>query len=445
MRRGCDGLPGDRGRDPARDPARAPAPAARAPCRARGRSERPRSAARWAPSRTLSPACSSAGAAILLVCARRSPRARYGSATTSGRPTCPRRRRSGTAARPTSRRAASVRVSATTRARTPPADTLTGGGRGVHRLPGGARGAHRDVGRSRYPRCSLLCSRRALGAGLERARDGERLGRSCSRARRCLAVPRRDLGHAAGARTCDSSKLYLWPLLVWTAATRRFAASSAGDRDRGRRSRSSLGQSIGFAGLTSITRISWTRSRSRTAIRSSPWRMHSGYDPAIGRVLTAIVGVGLLGAVVLSGRRGDDLRAFTYSIAAALVLTPVMWQHYLVLLLVPFALSRPRFSALWLVPIVIWLSPRDGTNGDRLPAVPSMVRCRRARRAAVGATAHFGRSRRGARVTAGKSTAVSEDAVAAGQGLAPALARVGRALCAPSAVRARRDVPRRAS
>jgi len=38
---------------------------------------------------------------------------------------------------------------------------------------------------------------------------------------------------------------------------------------------------------------------------------------------------------------------------AALVLTPILWLHYLVLLLVPIALARPRLSALWLVPLVM--------------------------------------------------------------------------------------------
>src|SRR5262249_12788009 len=64
-------------------------------------------------------------------------------------------------------------------------------------------------------------------------------------------------------------------------------------------------------------------------------------------------------AVVLA-RRGDDERSFICTIAATLALTPIVWLHYLTLLLVPMAIARPRLSALWFVPILLWVSPRPG-------------------------------------------------------------------------------------
>ena len=68
--------------------------------------------------------------------------------------------------------------------------------------------------------------------------------------------------------------------------------------------------------------------------------------------------------------------AFTYAIGGALVLFPVVWLHYLVVLAVPLAISRPRFSMLWLLPIILWVSPRAG-NGDGvetlLPAVVASI------------------------------------------------------------------------
>jgi hypothetical protein len=95
-----------------------------------------------------------------------------------------------------------------------------------------------------------------------------------------------------------------------------------------------------------------------------------------GRLLMAIGGGALLLTAILLGRRGDDRRAFTCAIAAALVLTPVVWMHYLALLAVPLALARPRFSAVWLLPIVLWVCPRS-ENGDGLqtflPAIVSAV------------------------------------------------------------------------
>ena len=37
-----------------------------------------------------------------------------------------------------------------------------------------------------------------------------------------------------------------------------------------------------------------------------------------------------------------------------------MWLHYLVALLVPLAILRPRFSAIWLLPVLLWVSPKPG-------------------------------------------------------------------------------------
>jgi hypothetical protein len=38
------------------------------------------------------------------------------------------------------------------------------------------------------------------------------------------------------------------------------------------------------------------------------------------------------------------------TIAAALAASPIVWIHYFLVLLVPLALTSPRFSWLWLVP-----------------------------------------------------------------------------------------------
>ena len=48
--------------------------------------------------------------------------------------------------------------------------------------------------------------------------------------------------------------------------------------------------------------------------------------------------------------RMRDRRSFTLALAAALTLTPVVWNHYLLLLFVPVAIARPRLSGLWGVP-----------------------------------------------------------------------------------------------
>ncbi len=70
----------------------------------------------------------------------------------------------------------------------------------------------------------------------------------------------------------------------------------------------------------------------------------------------------MLVACLVVGRRGDDAGSLALALAAALVLTPVVWQHYLVVLVVPLAAARPRMSAVWLLPVALWLAPTNG-NG----------------------------------------------------------------------------------
>ena len=63
-----------------------------------------------------------------------------------------------------------------------------------------------------------------------------------------------------------------------------------------------------------------------------------------GSALTFVVGGALLVGCVLFARRADDARSFTCAVAATLALSPIVWLHYLVALLVPMAILRPRFS-----------------------------------------------------------------------------------------------------
>ncbi|MGH7342691.1 MAG: hypothetical protein ACREKH_19575, partial [Candidatus Rokuibacteriota bacterium] len=63
-----------------------------------------------------------------------------------------------------------------------------------------------------------------------------------------------------------------------------------------------------------------------------------------------------------------------------LVLTPILWLHYLVLLVVPIALARPRLSALWFVPLALtvfealdWYRGWPRADGPALASVAVVV------------------------------------------------------------------------
>ncbi len=171
-----------------------------------------------------------------------------------------------------------------------------------------------------------------------------------------------------------SAKLLLWPLFVWTLATRRvrttlwaiavgvvvtFVAWAA----------------IGFDGLGGyldlLRRLSDIQSENSYSIVGMASTL--GLSSAVGQGLTVVLGGALLVACVVLARRGDDLRSFTCAVAATLALSPIVWLHYLVLLLVPLAISRPRFSIVWLLPILLWSSPRPGYAEGFQTFLPALV------------------------------------------------------------------------
>jgi apolipoprotein N-acyltransferase len=78
------------------------------------------------------------------------------------------------------------------------------------------------------------------------------------------------------------------------------------------------------------------------------------------------VGGALLAALCVVARRDRqaDATAFLLGVLAILAFSPIVWQHYLVLALVPLAVLHPGFSRIWLVPSLLWLTP-DSSNVAR--------------------------------------------------------------------------------
>jgi hypothetical protein len=62
----------------------------------------------------------------------------------------------------------------------------------------------------------------------------------------------------------------------------------------------------------------------------------------------------------------DDQLLFAAAIIAALLLSPILWLHYLTLLFAAIAVLRPRLTVAWLVPTAAWLS----TQQARLEGIP---------------------------------------------------------------------------
>jgi alpha-1,2-mannosyltransferase len=156
------------------------------------------------------------------------------------------------------------------------------------------------------------------------------------------------------------AKLFLWPLGVWLVATGRVrvalrAAVLAV-------AASALGWAvIGFAGLADYPQLL------RVLADAEQERGYSlvaagaalGLGPEAARAAAVAVGVALLAFCWREGRRGFDERSLALALAAGLALSPIVWLHYFVLLLVPIALARRTFGAIWLVPALLWLTPYE--------------------------------------------------------------------------------------
>jgi alpha-1,2-mannosyltransferase len=171
-----------------------------------------------------------------------------------------------------------------------------------------------------------------------------------------------------------SAKLVFWPLLVWTLATRRLRVTALAVLI-GLITTVVAWAAIGFDGLAGypdlLNRLSDIQAeRSYSIVGMSAT---AGLGGTVGRILTLVCGGALLAGCVLFARRDDEPRSFTCAVAATLALSPIVWLHYLVVLLVPMSILRPRFSALWLLPILLWISPRPGYAEGAVTFAPGIA------------------------------------------------------------------------
>jgi alpha-1,2-mannosyltransferase len=153
-------------------------------------------------------------------------------------------------------------------------------------------------------------------------------------------------------------KLFLWPLGLFFVATRRYST-------------------LACAALVTLVLncVTWLAigldelPRFRSAIQTfSRLTEDTGFsvigfvERAGGDRLAAYGVMSILALVagrscVALGRRGQEQSAFILGIVVSLVATPVVWFHYLALLLVPLALRHPQLHPLWALPLVMWFIP----------------------------------------------------------------------------------------
>jgi Glycosyltransferase family 87/Dolichyl-phosphate-mannose-protein mannosyltransferase len=152
-------------------------------------------------------------------------------------------------------------------------------------------------------------------------------------------------------------KLFLWPLVVWLALTRRLRSAAAAVGFAVSLAFVSWA-AIGFAGIGDypgvLRRLANDESTSSYSVVALGVRAHLPLLAA--RIVAVLVTLALLAIAVWVSRdksrttRNRDVATLTITLAAALAASPIVWVHYFLLLLVPLALIRPRLSLLWFVP-----------------------------------------------------------------------------------------------
>ena len=156
----------------------------------------------------------------------------------------------------------------------------------------------------------------------------------------------RDLPAISGAALGASiaAKVFLWPLVIWLAVTRRVAAALWSVARRS----GSTAPLVGDRVVPRLRRVPGPRApaqRSRwmsAVIRSMPSGSISASTRAWHGDYGLATAIGVLAASVLVARRGDEQGAFVLALAAAIACSPIVWLHYFALLLVAVAIARPR-------------------------------------------------------------------------------------------------------
>jgi hypothetical protein len=181
-----------------------------------------------------------------------------------------------------------------------------------------------------------------------------------------------------------AAKLFLWPVVVWLLVTRRYRAFAA--------SLATLGAIVALWAAIDPGGMRRYPQTVRLLNDVQRWKSYSVQSLLVSlhvrvttsEVVAAMVAIAVVIVVVLLRRRGDDV-SFAAAVVGAVIATPILWNHYLVLLLAPIAIARPRLAPLWLLPLVLWVTPHPEAAGAvwrivLVLAVVGVVAVRTARR-----------------------------------------------------------------
>ncbi len=152
-----------------------------------------------------------------------------------------------------------------------------------------------------------------------------------------------------------TAKLFLAPLILWPVLARRTRAAG------------------GMALLTALAlalpwwAISWRGLSEYRALLNvlASFQQPKSFTPAalvaalggsslMAHAATVAVLAAIAAMVFVAWRRSDEGAILCLAIAAALMLSPIVWMHYFTLLIIPAAIRGGRLHAGWLTPLLLW-------------------------------------------------------------------------------------------
>jgi glycosyl transferase family 87 len=159
-------------------------------------------------------------------------------------------------------------------------------------------------------------------------------------------------------------KFLLWPLGVWLVASGRVRAAGVAAVVAA----ASLLAVVPFAPIDEYVD---TLRQVRNAFDQdsySPFGLLTqlGVSDVVAHLVTYAIGGVLL---VLTWIR----KSFALAIAAALVLSPIVWLDFYALATIPLAIARPRLSWIWFLPLLAWGLPSSGIATDAVWGVARVL------------------------------------------------------------------------
>jgi hypothetical protein len=160
-------------------------------------------------------------------------------------------------------------------------------------------------------------------------------------------------------------KLLLLPLILWLAMTGRVRAALATMALTLAACLSGWAL-IGYAGMADYPHLLSSLSAIEQGIGFSTLALGLavGLPASAAQAFAGVCAAAICLLGWMRARRGDEQGSFCLLLVAGLVISPIVWAHYLAIVAVAIALYRPRLSPLWLMPLVFWAVPNLLPRGD---------------------------------------------------------------------------------